>query len=60
MQEFECSVCGERFNNEEDLYYHIKNEHPNEQGGDFECGVCYEKFGTKEELVAHIKSEHSS
>lgn len=61
MEDFECGVCGETFQNEDQLAEHIKEAHNAvNTGADFKCSECGETFSDEGALEAHIKADHPS
>ena len=58
MGDYKCGVCGDEFDDEEELEEHVKEAHSNQDYGDYECSICDEKFETKDELYAHMASAH--
>lgn len=60
MAEFECSICGEVFDNADELAEHIRDAHAGTDVEDFECSVCGERFESSGELTAHMSADHGS
>jgi hypothetical protein len=60
MEDYECSVCGETFQNEDELAYHIREAHASEDIRNFKCSLCGDTFETAGELAQHIKDDHPS
>jgi len=54
---YTCPYCGATFATEEELYEHIRIEHP-EEPPVFACPYCGATFTTQAELDAHIETEH--
>ena len=58
MEIYECSMCGVKFGNRDELTNHLRDVHPTKKLNDFECSTCGAKFGTVDELVGHVASVH--
>lgn len=58
MAQFKCSVCGDVFDNGDELAEHVKEAHGNEEVEDFECNICGERFETAPDLTAHMSAAH--
>jgi uncharacterized C2H2 Zn-finger protein len=61
MEDFECGVCGETFDNKDQLVEHIKEVHNDiNTGANYKCAECGDVFGSQDELIQHIKADHPS
>jgi DNA-directed RNA polymerase subunit RPC12/RpoP len=59
MAEYKCSICGEVFDNGDELAEHVRDAHPGQDVEDYECDICYERFETESDLTAHMSAAHS-
>ncbi len=55
---YKCSICGETFENGDELAEHVKEAHGGQDIENFECSICYERFESESDLVAHMSAAH--
>lgn len=60
LAEYKCSVCGEVFDNGDELAEHIKEAHSGAGAAGFECNECGERFESEADLIAHMSGAHGS
>jgi len=60
LAEFKCSVCGELFDNGDELAEHVREAHSGVDAENFECSVCGDRFESSGELTAHMSAAHGS
>jgi hypothetical protein len=60
MEDFECSVCEETFENRSALDTHMKQAHGSAVVQNYKCAICGGTFNSEGELSAHIKDDHPS
>jgi uncharacterized C2H2 Zn-finger protein len=58
LAEFKCSVCGEVFDNGDELAEHVKEAHAGVDVENFECSKCGERFESSADLIAHMSAAH--
>ena len=54
---FKCKLCEQRFEKQEDLKEHKRNQHASD--GKFVCEQCDKSFAEEWKLTAHIKTHKS-
>lgn len=59
MGGIKCSLCGETFDDAEELAEHIKEAHSGADVENYECSICGSRFETKEDLISHMSGAHS-
>lgn len=59
MPNFKCSVCGETFDNAQELEEHENEAHAKENVENYECNECGERFESAADLQAHMAAAHS-
>ena len=56
-QPFECSECGEDFQQKESFWHHMKHEHPKDGEDNSKyywiCGICSTRYKTRSGLEQH-------
>jgi hypothetical protein len=56
-----CSICGEVFDDADELAEHVRDVHQGQQDvEDYECNICYERFESEGDLEAHMSAAHGS
>ncbi len=57
---FTCEPCGGRFDSQEQLAAHARDEHGAAPHGGHTCVACGTELGSHEELEAHAKADHGA
>lgn len=58
MAGFKCSICGEVFDNGDELAEHVRESHGKEDVEDYECSICGDRFESSADLIAHMSAAH--